>query len=132
MNIRFPGCTTWRLCRARLRPCFLKSYWHHRLYDIITNLGALFCLNYLGCAFSLIDVSMVFKFWGMFYFLGHVVPVVMLFLLPYILPSVNREPTPQKSVVGVSYELNLNPESGAPLVTATTSRDKDLTLGKSK
>ncbi|VDO04429.1 unnamed protein product [Rodentolepis nana] len=43
---------------------------------------------------------------------------------------VSQEPTQQKSVVGVSYELNLDPESKAPLVTATTSRDKDLTSGK--
>ncbi|VDN96974.1 unnamed protein product [Rodentolepis nana] len=55
---------TGRLCRARLRPCFLKSYWHHRLYDVLTSLSALFCLNYLGCAFALLDASMTLKFWG--------------------------------------------------------------------
>ncbi|VDL41851.1 unnamed protein product [Hymenolepis diminuta] len=67
-----------------------------------------------------------------FYFLGHIVPMVMLFLLPYVLPSVKRVPTQHKSVVGVSYELNLNPESRAPLVTATTSVGKNPNSEKSK
>ncbi len=42
-----------------------------------------------------------------FYFLGHIVPLLILFLLPYALP--NSSPEPKKSVVDVTYELNLDP-----------------------
>ncbi|KAM7537639.1 hypothetical protein Aperf_G00000074600 [Anoplocephala perfoliata] len=121
---------TGRLCRARLRPCFMGSYWYHRLYDIMTNMGGLFCLNYLGAGFLLLDTSLAFKLWGGFYYLGHIVPMIMLFLLPYVLPCVKCEPR-RESVVGVSYELNLDPDSGAPLVTASTSEGKQSNPEKS-
>nr|CDS17034.1 o acyltransferase membrane bound domain [Echinococcus granulosus] len=102
---------TGRLCRARLRPCFIESYWYHLLYDIVTNLAALFSLNYLGMGFFLLDTSLAFKLWGNFYYLGHIVPLLMLFLLPYALPSTTSEP--RKGVVDVTYELKLDPASGA-------------------
>ncbi|VDK41511.1 unnamed protein product [Taenia asiatica] len=170
---------TLRLCRARLRPCFIESYWYHRLYDIVTNLAALFSLNYLGMGFFLLDTSLALKLWGCgswhflsppedacqairlfqlkllrvprlhsshhggtyfysdespftsnlprlldlnFYYLGHIVPLLMLFLLPYALPSSTSEP--RKGVVDVTYEVTLDPASGAATVTSGPSREK--------
>eukprot|EP00108_Taenia_solium_P002166 TsM_000691100 transcript=TsM_000691100 gene=TsM_000691100 len=113
---------TGRLCRARLRPCFIESYWYHRLYDIVTNLAALFSLNYLGIGFFLLDTSLALKLWGNFYYLGHVVPLLMLFLLPYALPSSTSEP--RKGVVDVTYEVTLDPASGAATVTSGPSQEK--------
>ncbi|KAL5110646.1 Membrane-bound O-acyltransferase domain-containing protein 2 [Taenia crassiceps] len=113
---------TGRLCRARLRPCFIESYWYHRLYDIVTNLAALFSLNYLGIGFFLLDTSLALKLWGSFYYLGHIVPLLMLFLLPYALPSTTS--LPRKGVMDVTYEVTLDPASGAATVTSGPSREK--------
>ncbi|VDD83787.1 unnamed protein product [Mesocestoides corti] len=113
----------YRLCRTRLRPCFLESYWYHRLYDIVTNMAAMFSLNYLGIGFFLLDASLTLQLWGSFYFLGHIVPLLMMFLLPYALPSDVRESN--KGVTHVTYELKLNPTLGAAVAnTNTPTREK--------
>ncbi|KAF8572516.1 hypothetical protein P879_00130 [Paragonimus westermani] len=52
-----------RICRRYLRPYFLGSPAVHFLYDILTHVCAMFCLNYLGVAFLLQKTLPVLRFW---------------------------------------------------------------------
>ncbi len=63
-----------------------------------------------------------------FYFLGHIVPLLILFLLPYALP--NSSPEPKKSVVDVTYELNLDPTLKSTTTTTAPSEKENSTVKK--
>lgn len=73
-----------RICRRYLRPYFLGSAATRFSYDVITHLGAMFCLNYLGIAFLLKSTNKVLYFWRQMRFLGHIVPLLLIFILPVI------------------------------------------------
>nr|VZI17557.1 unnamed protein product [Spirometra erinaceieuropaei] len=98
------------LCRRRLRPLFIGSYLNHCMYNLLTHLSAMFCLNYLGVGFLLLSTADALKFWGSFYFLGHIAPLVIFCLLPYLTPSTT--PEVRHSAVEFAYEINLDPTGG--------------------
>ncbi|CAH8454842.1 unnamed protein product [Heterobilharzia americana] len=73
-----------RVCRKHLRPYFLHSSGLRCLYDVITNLGAMLCLNYLGVPFLLLTTDKVLHFWRQMRFIGHIGPLVLIIGLPLI------------------------------------------------
>lgn len=54
--------------------------------------------------------------------MGQIVPLLMLFLLPYALPNTTTEP--RKDVVDLTYEVKLDSELGAATVTSGSNFDK--------
>ncbi|CAL8100628.1 unnamed protein product [Calicophoron daubneyi] len=73
-----------RYCRRYLRPYFLGSPAQHFLYDVITHIAALFCVDYLGVAFLLQKTGKVLHFWRQMRYLGHIGPILLIVFLPVV------------------------------------------------
>ncbi|KAH8849418.1 Lysophospholipid acyltransferase 2 [Schistosoma japonicum] len=73
-----------RVCRKHLRPFFLRSSGLHCFYDVLTNLSAMLCLNYLGVPFLLLNTDKVLYFWRQMRFIGHIGPLALIIGLPLL------------------------------------------------
>ncbi|CAH8467738.1 unnamed protein product [Schistosoma turkestanicum] len=73
-----------RVCRKHLRPYFLSSYGLHCFYDVLTNISAMLCLNYLGVPFLLLTTDKVLHFWRQMRFIGHIGPLACIIALPLL------------------------------------------------
>nr|CAH8826395.1 unnamed protein product [Trichobilharzia regenti] len=73
-----------RVGRKHLRPYFLHSSGLHCFYDVLTNLSAMLCLNYLGVPFLLLTTDKVLHFWRQMRFIGHIGPLALIIGLPLI------------------------------------------------
>ncbi|CAH8491176.1 Lysophospholipid acyltransferase 1, variant 3 [Schistosoma haematobium] len=75
---------TGRVCRKHLRPYFFRSSGLHCFYNVLTNLGAMLCLNYLGVPFLLLTTDKVLHFWRQMHFIGHIGPLALIIGVPLL------------------------------------------------
>ncbi|CAH8444963.1 unnamed protein product [Dicrocoelium dendriticum] len=97
-----------RSCRRYLRPYFLGSSSSRLIYDIITHVCALFCLNYLGIAFLLLKAHHVVYFWRQMRFLGHIVPLLLIIFLPLICSKPTETSELDPSPISVRKTIKLH------------------------
>lgn len=107
-----------RAVRRSVRPLFQGSRQKQRLYDLVTCLATRVAVGYMVFPFLLLDFHSSFRVYRHFGFVGHVMCLLAMYVLPRVLPPPPRTPSrcctsptsPQKIAEGHPRSIDLSPQ----------------------
>ncbi|KAH9372513.1 hypothetical protein HPB48_017829 [Haemaphysalis longicornis] len=89
-----------RSVRRSVRPLFQRSKQWQRVYDLLTCLATRLAVAYLVFPFLMLDFRSSFKVYRHFWFMGHLVCLPAMYVLPVILPPPPRPKSRPASTAG--------------------------------
>ena len=92
-----------RSFRRHLRPLFLGTKQSKHFYDMLTCLGAKLSIAYLVTPFVLLESETSIEAYSRMYFLGHLISLFGLFLLPSLL-KMHKESSGSKKNKGTKID----------------------------
>ncbi|XP_054930031.1 lysophospholipid acyltransferase 6 [Dermacentor andersoni] len=124
-----------RAVRRSVRPLFQGSRRKQRLYDLITCLATRVAVAYMVFPFLLLDFHSSFRVYRHFGFVGHVMCLLAMYVLPRVLPPPPRSPSrccasptsPHKAVEGSRGNADLSPQNDQETQLKDEDEDEDET-----